>query len=314
MEGFFINKQSAGQTALSSSLPDSKLALLGRGPGIEVMRQTIRPDAIVWITPAEDKETMEFFYIMSGSLTLMPDTEAIRLSAGDSFYTLGLGDDVLIKVHEDTQLLYVTNRPLFEDALSFQGDLESLMRRVDDKDNYTYEHSRNVMSYSLLLFRKLCPGVPYNDVTTAALFHDVGKCLLPDEILKKPGKLTFNEFRQIMKHAIYSARLLQNRFGERVAEIARSHHERLDGSGYPFGLSGDEISLEGRIIAVADSFDAMTSKRVYRDHEKSYLEAAEELCSLPNLYDARVTAALRDMVISGELERIKEEQKHEGSR
>lgn len=303
MEGFFINRYGDDLSACS---PDSKLALLGRGENLEVMRQTIYPDSVVWITPDSDKGTMEFFYIISGSLALMPDHETIELSAGDSFYANGLSDDVLIKAHEITQLLYITNRPLFEDVLSFQGDLKSLMRRVDDKDNYTYEHSRHVMDYSLLLFQKLCPNQPFNDITTAALFHDVGKCLLPDEILKKPGRLTTAEFRQVMKHPTYSARLLQNSFGPRVAEIARSHHERLDGSGYPFGLSGNEISLEGRIIAVADSFDAMTSNRVYRNSVKSFLEAADELCNMPFHYDSDVTAALRAMVLSGEISAAKE--------
>lgn len=310
MEGIYINnKNSAAPTA---SADGSRLALLARRADLEVMVQTLLENAVVWITPAEDRDTMEFFYVLSGSLVLLPDTEATELSAGDSFYAEGLSEEVLIRVREPSHLLYITNRPLFDEVLGFQGDLEELMHRVDDKDNYTYRHSRNVLNYSLLLFRKLNPKSPITDLTTAALFHDVGKCLLPDEILKKPGRLTPTEYQQIMKHPVNSARLIRARFGERIAVISRSHHERMDGSGYPFGLEGDEIPLEARIIAVADSFDAMTSRRVYRDTCKSFREAANELCSQTNLYDPAVTAALRELVLSGEIAPSKGESNENG--
>lgn len=299
MEGLFVSR--AGGT-LATKRGNTQLSLLSRGSGIEVMRQTISPGAIVWITPPEDDmDTLEFFYVLRGSLVLLPDREALQLQAGDCFYTSGIKDDVLIKAKEVTELLYVSNRSLFEDVLSFQGDLKELMRRVDVKDKYTYQHSMNVMDYSLLLFRRICPGLSYNDITTAALFHDVGKCLLPDEILKKPSRLTTSEYLQVMKHPLYSSRLLEAKFGSRVAEIARCHHERLDGSGYPFGLKGNEISLESRIIAVADSFDAMTSNRVYRSYTKSFTTAAEELCQETELYDAEVSRVLLDLVQTGEL-------------
>lgn len=300
IEGFFLNK---GNNVPSASTGDSMLALLARRADMEIMVQTLLDNAVVWITPAQDRNTMEFFYVLSGSLDLMDGTEPTLLTAGDSFYADGLADEVLLRVKEAAKILYITNKPLFDEVLGFQGNLEELMRQVDDKDNYTYQHSRNVLDYSLLLYQKLQPKGMINDLSTAALFHDVGKCLLPDEILKKPGKLTASEFQQIMKHPGNSARLLQQRFGTRIAEISRSHHERMDGSGYPFGLSGEDIPLEGRIIAVADSFDAMTSKRVYKDSAMSFEDAAAELCSLTNQYDPAVTAALKELVDSGELKK-----------
>ena len=304
MEGFFLN---TGNSGPSASAGDTRLALLARRKDMEVMVQTLLENAVVWITPAEDRDTMEFFYVLSGELELIDGTEPKTIHAGDSFYADGLEDEVLLRVKQQSQLLYLTNKPLFDEVLGFQGNLDALMQQVDEKDNYTYQHSRNVLDYSLLLFQKLQPEAKINDLSTAALFHDVGKCLIPDEILKKPGKLTATEFQQIMKHPTASARMLQSRFGSHIAEISRSHHERMDGSGYPFGLSGEEIPLEGRIIAVADSFDAMTSKRVYKDSSMSFEAAAEELCSLPNLYDQKVTAALRELVETGVISRPKGE-------
>lgn len=302
MEGFFLNKGNSGPSA---SAGDTRLALLARRSDMEVMVQTLLENAVVWITPAEDRNTMEFFYVLSGRLELIDGTELTEIRTGDSFYADGLADEVLLRVKQETQLLYLTNKPLFDEVLGFQGNLDALMQQVDEKDNYTYQHSRNVLDYSLLLFQKLQPEATINDLSTAALFHDVGKCLIPDEILKKPGKLTASEFQQIMKHPAASARMLQSRFGTHIAEISRSHHERMDGSGYPFGLTGEEIPLEGRIIAVADSFDAMTSKRVYKDSCMSFEAAAEELCSITNLYDPTVTAALRELVETGVISRPK---------
>lgn len=303
MEGFFLNHGNSGPSAVSG---DTMLALLAQHHDMEVMVQTLQENAVVWISPAEDRDTLEFFYVLSGSLELMDGKDITLLTEGDSFYADGLEGEVFLRLKQPTKLLYVTNRSMFNDVLGFQGNLEELMHQVDDKDNYTYQHSRNVMDYALLLFQKLQPDGKINDLMTAALFHDIGKCLIPDEILKKPGKLTALEFQQIMKHPTAGARMLQNRFGTRIAEIARSHHERTDGSGYPFGLRGDEIPLEGRIIAVADSFDAMTSKRVYKETCMTFEEAAAELCSLKKQYDPEVTNALRELVASGELSRRKE--------
>lgn len=100
-----------------------------------------------------------------------------------------------------------------------------------------------------------------------AILHDVGKMLVPLEILRKPGQLTEKEFEQIRKHADYGFHLIKNvhTVSLLVANCAYQHHERLDGSGYPRGIKGDEIHYFGKIIAVADVFDAVTSNRVYRN-------------------------------------------------
>ncbi|HWS41799.1 MAG TPA: HD domain-containing phosphohydrolase [Pseudoflavonifractor sp.] len=299
MEGLFINGDGS---QLSLGLEQAHLTLLAKRQDMEVMVQMLYAHATVWIVPAEDEDTMEFFYVLSGHVDLMLESTPITIPTGGCFHVDGLKREVYLQTNEDTKLLYVTNKPLFDNVFGYQGNLNELMTKVDEKDNYTYSHSHNVMEYSVMLMRRLFPDQQrMDDLINAALFHDVGKCYVPDEILKKPGRLTPGEFRVIMKHPLDSARLLTPKFGKRVAEIARSHHERLDGSGYPFGLSGDDIPLEGRIIAVADSFDAMTTKRVYTAAPRSFSDAAEEIYSLPKLYDQKITALLRALVSSGEL-------------
>ncbi len=287
------------------SVGDKKeqIALLARRPGVEVMQQTLFPGATVWISPASDPDMFEFFYVLKGCIRLMLPEAPVDISTGGCFYVDKLESNVNIETQCETLLLYVTNKPAFDSLYGYQGNLNELMKQVDEKDHYTYRHSHNVMRYALTLARGLSRNQSEIDtLATAALFHDVGKCFVPDEVLNKPAKLTRDEYEIIMKHPIDSAVLLEPRFGKRVAEIARTHHERLDGSGYPLGLKADQIMPESRILAIADSFDTMTSKRVYSTTTKDYDQAAEELCSMPNLYDSEVCAVLRELVKSGEIQ------------
>jgi HD-GYP domain-containing protein (c-di-GMP phosphodiesterase class II) len=103
----------------------------------------------------------------------------------------------------------------------------------------------------------------------AAPMHDIGKVIIPDEILLKPGKLTDDEFMLMKQHAVYGYDIFKHSSNEillAVATIAHEHHEKWNGLGYPRGLKGDEISILGRIVAVADVFDALSHDRVYKKH------------------------------------------------
>ncbi|MDP4152714.1 MAG: HD domain-containing protein [Bacillota bacterium] len=269
---------------------------------VEVMLQSVPAGSAMWIDPAENPDTVEFFYILSGSVTLHNENDLIELAQNDSFYVKGLKKTVLMSSKEDLKMLYVVTTPLFVDLACFRDDLQALADKVEAKDMYTRGHGRRVMQYSVALAEKL--GL--NDISTqnlvvAALFHDVGKCSLSDEILQKAGPLTSEEYRQIIKHPIGSRRLLEPRFGHEIAYIAQCHHERLDGSGYPYGLKGSDLCIEARIIAVADSFDAITSQRTY-NKPRSFQDAVKELLSLPELYDKKVAEALDEIVQSGELD------------
>lgn len=276
--------------------------LITRTPGMEIMRQTIRKAATVWLAPSEKPGTFEFFFVLSGELRLLLKDASCVLRPGDSFSLDGINENIPIEPVQDTALLYVSNRPQFDGMADYQSKLKELMWLVDEKDHYTYRHSRNVMSYTVALARKMGIGqCETEDLVNASLFHDVGKFFIPAAILNKPGRLTDEEYEIVKQHPLDSARLLEPKFGRRVAEIARSHHERLDGSGYPLHLKGDQISPEGRIIAVADCFDTMTSRRVYTRQPKTFEEAARELASRPDLYDADVCRALTELVAAGDL-------------
>ncbi len=143
----------------------------------------------------------------------------------------------------------------------------SMGKMVDRKDSYTKGHSDRVASLSLLLAKEL--GLKTGVVKTivaAALLHDIGKVKLSDSILKKPGRLTNEEFEEIKKHPENGVEMLRGKtFPWDIKPLILHHHERVDGSGYPMKIKGEDIPLGARVICVADVFEALTSNRCYRD-------------------------------------------------
>ncbi|MBC7331508.1 MAG: HD-GYP domain-containing protein [Synergistetes bacterium] len=172
--------------------------------------------------------------------------------------------------------------------------LEKISFIMEEKDPYTQGHSKNVALISLLLANRL--GLSEREkelIREAALFHDIGKIGIPNEILNKKGKLTPEEFEAIKKHPLIGYTILSDINGvEEIAEIVKYHHERLDGSGYPEGLKGEEIPFGARLIAVADVFDALISDRPYRS-AFSPEEAIEIMEGMP--LDQRLVKALKDI-------------------
>lgn len=304
MDGLFIRRDGQ-QIALEAGTATDGLRLMAKAGGVEVMRQKVSTSATMWITPAEDKDTVEIFYVLSGAVELNIETGSLRLVCGDSFYVDGLKEEVRMQATEPTELLYITNRPLFDSLFGFQDDLMNLVRRIDEKDNYTYRHSRDVMEYSVGIVRRahLEGSVLMDNIVIGSLFHDVGKCFVPDEVLKSRSALDAAGTRYIYRHPVDGGRLLAPHYDARVVEIVRSHHERLDGSGYPMGITGEEISMEARIVAAADCFDAMTTDRGY-NKPKDFVEAAQELAQETGKFDGRVTAALLEMARDGTAQRL----------
>lgn len=144
--------------------------------------------------------------------------------------------------------------------------LDALVTAVDNKDRYTRKHSEDVMEYSLMIAREI--DIDEGDqhmVAVAALLHDVGKIGVPDAILRKPGKLTDEEFEAVKQHPQMGAVMVGAVPGlEGTLDAVRHHHERWDGAGYPSGLKADQTPLTARMMAVADAYSAMTTDRPYR--------------------------------------------------
>lgn len=150
--------------------------------------------------------------------------------------------------------------------------IDSIMK-VRNVDEYTYYHSINVSLLCLMMGKWLKLGE--NDITNltlAGLLHDIGKTKIPPEILNKPGKLTDNEFEEVKRHSEYGYNIVKDTSGipAEIATAILTHHEKEDGSGYPMGLTGDQLNLYSKVITIADIFDAMTAARTYKDKDTPF--------------------------------------------
>ncbi len=183
----------------------------------------------------------------------------------------------------------------------FYKTIKSISFALDAKDKYTHGHSLRVTLYSLALAKKLnLPDELLEEIETAGLLHDIGKIAIPEKILLKPGKLTEEEYNIIKSHPELGERLITGiEKLKLISNWLKSHHERYDGKGYPDGLVGEQIPISSRIIAIADTYDAMTSNRAYRG-ALSHEVAIEEIRSCsgtqfdPNL--AEIFISIRDEI------------------
>lgn len=191
-----------------------------------------------------------------------------------SAYNAVIGNIILIMMICFTSMMFramAMQTQLANDASQYkklsEQSLLAITRAVEAKDLYTKGHSERVAKYSEMIARKM--GYSDDDAKTLyimALMHDVGKIGIPDAIINKPGALTDEEFKIVKSHPVIGADILKEVDAfEKISEIALNHHERVDGKGYPNGLTGNEISDEVAIVSVADAYDAMTSRRSYRD-------------------------------------------------
>lgn len=163
-------------------------------------------------------------------------------------------------------IIYAKN---IREQQTFINIIETLAMSLDERDKYTHGHSRRVTNLALALGDHIGLNINnYSILRLGSILHDIGKIGVPDSILLKPGKLTGEEFEIIKKHPEQGVHILQPLKHDykvlQIIPIIRHHHERYDGNGYPDGLSGENIPLLARVVAIADSYDAMTSDRPYR--------------------------------------------------
>jgi putative nucleotidyltransferase with HDIG domain len=190
---------------------------------------------------------------------------------------------------------------------AYMESIQTVRYTVEAKDTYTRGHSDRVSEYSVLIGEKL--GLNEEDLRRlriGGLFHDVGKIGVPDNILQKNGKLSDDEYSEIKNHPTIGAHILSSAsIFQDIIPIVKHHHERFDGRGYPGQLKGEEIPYLARIAAVADSFDAMTSRRVYRDSLPINVVIEEIEKNKGTQFDPSVADAFLD-ILRNNYDKIKE--------
>lgn len=219
-----------------------------------------------------------YILLLTGHKDLAPPLETIKrldiqgyCEKSDKFDQLLLLIESGVKAINQMNTIKQINNDLKEAQQkleqAYMESIETLRFTVEAKDPYTRGHSDRVSEYSVLIGKYL--GLSEEELHTlkiGGLFHDIGKIGIPDSILLKPAKLTPDEYSEIKNHPAIGVHILSNAaIFKAIIPIVKHHHERYDGMGYPSKLKGDDIPYLARIAAVADTFDAMTSRRVYRD-------------------------------------------------
>ncbi len=275
--------------------------------------------------PAESLGDITYTNLHGGDYTFL-----VRAQNGDAVYT----PEVQIQVHKEPTL---TERPLFwvlaavlvlalvaaaamlvihmrtvkllkrqqEYKRITDQTIATISNAIDAKDQYTEGHSERVSAYSVEIGRRM--GMSEEELEKlryVALLHDIGKIGITDTILNKPGRLTDDEFSVMRSHTTIGGQILKDFTSiDNISEGAAAHHEKYNGTGYPNGLKGDEISLTARIIGVCDTYDAMATRRSYKDPmTKDYMIEELTRCS-GTQFDPAVAAIMIQMVREGFLEK-----------
>lgn len=273
------------------------IGLLARGDGSEIMIQRIAKNNLFYIYPSDNPNVMEFFYILKGKMICDLNGEKIKLGPFDYYTAHNLKEPVHFTTLTDVEYLWVITEPTFYQLSDEITSLKNVVDEVEKKDRYTYKHSERVNEYAVKIAKKLMlPKERLENLYIASILHDIGKINIPSDILNKTGKLTDEEFAIVKRHPKDGAEMVKDLYYNEISTIIEQHHERLNGSGYPHGLKGNAILLEARIIAVSDTFDAMTEDRSYRK-ALSVQFAVEELKRLINThYDEKVVNVLIEIL------------------
>jgi HD-GYP domain-containing protein (c-di-GMP phosphodiesterase class II) len=298
MEGLFIDKNNKYINQIKQD--NLVLKLIATGDEVDVMMYEVWADDMpAHITPGENPNLMEFYYILEGTVLLKLDNnDEVLFEKGEHFYVYKLKHNIQFTTKDGAKFLYVSSKPLFKYLANYYEDLTLLLNQSEENDIYTYNHGNRVQMYSIKICEKLMLSKEIiESLQISSLFHDIGKCNVPYEILNKPSNLTDYEYSFIKKHSLDGGKFIKDKFSERITKIVEQHHERLDGTGYPMGLKAGEILIEARIIAVADTYDAMTSDRAYRMgySPKFAMEELEKLAGIH--YDKAVVNALHEILV-----------------
>ena len=283
---------------------------------LDFMMTPLHGDEVVEEIRKFNKEL--YILLLTGHKDLAPPLETIKrldiqgyCEKSDKFDQLLLLIESAIKSVKQMDEIKRINEKL-EDSKeqleqAYLDMVQTLRYTVEAKDSYTRGHSDRVSEYSVLIGEKL--GLPAEQIKTlriGGLFHDIGKIGIPDSILLKPAKLTDEEYSQIKNHPSIGAHILGSAaIFQDIIPIVKHHHERYDGNGYPSRLKGEEIPYLARIAAVADTFDAMTSRRSYRgpidiEHVKEEIKRCEGTQFDPQIAEVFIE------ILNNDFDKIKE--------
>ena len=281
---------------------------------LDFMMMPLHGDQVVEEIRKFNKEL--YILLLTGHKDLAPPLETIRrldiqgyCEKSDKFDQLLLLVESGIKSVKQMQEIKDINEKLIESnemleksqnelEQSYMSTIQTLRYTVEAKDTYTKGHSDRVSEYSVLIGKYLeLDEKTLHNLKIGGLFHDIGKIGIPDAILRKEAKLTDDEYSQIKNHPTIGEHILSSApiFND-IIPIVKHHHERYDGRGYPGKLVGEDIPYIARIVAIADAFDAMTSKRSYRDSLPIDVVISEFEKNKETQFDPNITNTFLDIL------------------
>ena len=287
-EGLTLRRQGASLERVGSRA--GAIDLLVSAPTLEIIEGTLQQGERITLVPSAG--AVETYYILAGSLCCDLPSGPLNVGVGDCLVTESLASSTILSATEAVRFLYVTSSPMFHVISGRLNELMQLAVEVEIKDGYTAEHCLRLQKLSYGTGREL--GLAPDRLrllSYGAYLHDVGKITVPVSILEKPGDLTQEEWAVMRQHPIFGRELLETTFMRDAGVIVEQHHERMDGSGYPYGLAGESILTESYIVAVTDAYDAMTTERPYHQ-AVSHEAAVAELRRCAGLhYPAKIAEA-----------------------
>lgn len=288
MEGFKIYNDSIKNSINKAG----SFFLMIQDDDFEVFESNIKVGRSIICQPYECIDAINVAIVMEGRL--FHTNEGSYIEKGQWFSFKNLEETHHLSVVEEVKLLMVRTKNVVDRQMKMIESVSDLLHIIQEKDQYTEDHCNNTgnLAVQIATILKLHERTIEN-ILYAGKFHDVGKIDLPMDVLNKPGALTHQEFEMVKAHSRIGSDIVKREIDDPyMARIVLEHHEKLDGSGYPAGLKGDEICMEARVILVADSYDAMTTDRPYRK-ALTHEQAMNELIRYRGVwYDEKVVDAL----------------------
>lgn len=271
----------------TAALSGLQLGLITGGDGAEIIHHRLSAGSHWGMAPLEGWTAMEAIFVISGTLLWQSSQGDVQLQKGDVLSSTPILKESLFIAETDCEFLYFSSQPVFHYYSTSTKKLFELAVEIEQKDGYTADHCHRIMDLSMKVGNRLgLASKQQLDLNFGSFLHDVGKILVPSSILGKPSRLTDEEWKIMKLHTVYGNQKLRETglaFLEKAGTIVERHHERLDGSGYPHALKGQEIDICSAIVAVVDSYDAMTTTRVYQQGRPK-ADALTELWDSRNKY------------------------------
>lgn len=244
--------------------------LLGQWDGLSNALYSLHEGENLWVQFNLDAEAevVETYTLLTGTVEIQYEGIRRNFQLGETIDASQYEKTISFHAETAAEILIKTTVEIFEHGFFESQVLQEEADAIEKLDGYTYMHCNRIKNYSIEVWTELDMPIRFlQTLRWGAYFHDIGKLSVPLEILNKPGPLTAEEWEIMKAHTTEGAKMIRNHKVDMLrksAFIVEQHHERYDGKGYPYGLKGDEISLEASIVSVVDSFDAMTTDRAYK--------------------------------------------------